>query len=75
MSAAPARSLPVQTDAVSRRAVALADAASGPGTELLEEIARRHRAAPLDDGDALRKIGGGIAFHSRIDLERREIRK
>ena len=73
LSAAPARSLPVQTDAVSRRAVALADAASGPGTELLEEIARQHRAAPLDDGDALRKIGGGIAFHSRIDLERRRV--
>lgn len=45
----------------------------GPGEDLLARIARMHRAEADDDGDPMRKIGGGIAVHCRIDLGERRV--
>lgn len=43
----------------------------GPGADLLAAIARLNEASL--DGDPMRKIGGGIAFHCKLDLAGRRV--
>ena len=47
--------------------------ADGPSPELLHAIARQNASSLTDDTDKFRKIGGGIALHCRVDLERRRV--
>jgi hydrogenase large subunit len=49
-----------------------ADAAEVRAPSLLDDIVRRNRAAASEPDD-LRKIGGGIEFHARIDLKHRRV--
>src|ERR1700685_343104 len=49
-----------------------ADAAELRAPSLIDDIARRNRSAASEPDD-LRKIGGGIEFHARIDLEHRRV--
>jgi hydrogenase large subunit len=44
-----------------------------PGDALMAEIARKHAAEALSDGDPFAKIGGGIAFHCTVDLASRRV--
>jgi hydrogenase large subunit len=46
---------------------------SGPGEALLAQIERSNAAENSDGADPFRRIGGGLAFHCKIDLEQRRV--
>lgn len=63
----------LETGASGRGGAPIFMALRGPGEDILAQIAEARRAETAEDGDALRKIGGGIAFHCRIDLAGRRV--
>ena len=46
---------------------------SGPSKALLAQIERSNSAENSDGADPFRRLGGGLAFHCRIDLSARKI--
>ncbi len=46
---------------------------SGPSEALLAQINRTNAAENSDGADPFRRIGGGLAFHCSIDLDRRQV--
>ena len=74
LSSAYAHNVLGEPDVVaSRAAMPARGPANGPGRELLDAITRQNKASLADDTDKFRKIGGGIALHCRVDLERRRV--
>jgi hydrogenase large subunit len=74
LSSAYAHNVLGEPDVVaSRAAMPARGPANGPGRELFDAIARQNKASLADDTDKFRKIGGGIALHCRVDLERRRV--
>jgi hydrogenase large subunit len=47
--------------------------APGPGAALLAHIAASNSAREAEGSDPFRRIGGGIALHCSVDLERRRV--
>ncbi|MEI9887659.1 MAG: nickel-dependent hydrogenase large subunit [Rhizomicrobium sp.] len=65
--------LPIQTDSGEPAGVPFAYASerSGPGEALLAQIARQNTGREGDN--PFQRIGGGLAFHCSVDLDRRKV--